>query len=67
MVKTMELVDKKVSMQTRSWVNRLERKHPTEVDYYSEMRSWLQHALLEAENDKGCKRKDLLLSLLRDL
>ena len=63
----MELADKYVSMHAQSWTNRVERRHPPKVDYYSELRSWVQHAILEAEKNKDFNKKDQLLSLLKDL
>ena len=66
-VKTMELADKYVSKPAQSWTSRAERKHPLKVDYYSELRSWLQHAMLEAEKNKDFNKKGQFLSLLKDL
>ncbi len=63
----MELVDKQVSTPTQSWTSRAERRHLPKVDYYSELRSWVQRAMLEAEKNKDFNKKDQLLSLLKDL
>jgi hypothetical protein len=63
----MELVNKQVSTPAQSRTNRVERRHPPKVDYYSELRSWVQHAILEAEKNKDFNKKDQLLSLLKDL
>jgi hypothetical protein len=63
----MELVDKQVSTPTQSWINRAERRHPPKIDYYCELRSWVQRAILEAEKNKDFNKKDQLLSLLKDL
>jgi hypothetical protein len=63
----MELVDKQVSTPTQSWTSRAERRHPPTIDYYSELRSWVQRAMLEAEKNKDFNKKDQLLSLLKDL
>jgi len=63
----MKLADKHVSTPAQSWTSRAERKHPPKVDYYSELRSWVQHAILEAEKSKGFNKRDWLLSLLKDL
>ena len=63
----MELMNKHVSTPVQSWINRTERKHPPKVDYHSELRTWLQHAILEAERNKDSGKKDLLLSFLKDL
>jgi hypothetical protein len=63
----MELADKHVITPTQSWTSRAERKHPPKVDYYSELRSWVRHAVLEAERSKDFNKKDRLLNLLKDL
>jgi len=63
----MELVNKQVSTPAQSWTSRVERKPLPKVDYYSELRSWLQRAILEAEKSKDFDKKDQLLTLLDDL
>jgi hypothetical protein len=63
----MELADKHVGTPAQSWTSRAERKHPPKVDYYSELRSWLRHAMLEAEKNKDFNKKGQLLILLTDL
>lgn len=63
----MELTDKQVGTPTRSWTSRAERRHPPKIEYYSELRSWVQHAILEAEENKDFNKKDQFLSLLKDL
>jgi hypothetical protein len=63
----MELVDKQVSTPTQSWTSRAEIRHLAKIDYYSELRSWVQRAILEAEKNKDVNKKDQLLSLLKDL
>ena len=63
----MELVNKQASTPARSLTNRVERRHLPKADYYSELRSWVQHAILEAEKNKDFNKKDQLLSLLKDL
>jgi len=63
----MEIANKQVSTPVRSWISRAERKHPPKVDYYSELTSWLQHAILEAEKNKNFNKKDQLSILLKDL
>jgi len=37
------------------------------VDYCSELRNWVQRAILEAEKNEDLNKKDQLLSLLRFL
>jgi hypothetical protein len=66
-VMIMECEDKQVGVPAQSWVIRVERKHPSEIDYYSQLRCWVQHAILEAEKSGDFKKKDRFLSLLRDL
>jgi hypothetical protein len=63
----MELVDKQMSTAARSWSNRADRRHSAMVDYSSELRSWAQHAISQAEEMKDFGKKGKFLSLLRDL
>ena len=63
----MELVDKQMSTAARSWSNRADRRHSAIVDYSSELRSWVQLAILEAEEMKDFSKKGKFLSLLEDL
>jgi len=63
----MELVDKYESTPAQSLTCRAKRKYPPKIDYYSELRSWVQHAVLEAEGNKDFNKKDRFLSLLKDL
>ena len=63
----MKLASKQLSRSAQSWINRVERKHQPKVDYYSELRDWVQHVILEAEKNKDFKKKDQFLSLLKDL
>jgi hypothetical protein len=63
----MELADKYESTPAQSSTSRAERKYPLKVDYYSELRSWVQHAVLEAERNKDINKKNRFSSLLNDL
>jgi hypothetical protein len=63
----MELTEKQVNTPAQSWISRAERNHPTKVDYYPELKSWLQRAIVQAEKNKNFSRKDQLLTLLNDL
>jgi hypothetical protein len=63
----MELINKQTGTPTQSWIGRVDRRNLPKVDYYSELRSWVQHAILEAEEKKDFNKKDALLSLLKDL
>jgi RNA-splicing ligase RtcB len=66
-VNTMELADRYASTPSQSLTSRAERKYSLKVDYYSELRSWVQHAILEAERKEDVNKRDRLLSLLKDL
>jgi len=63
----MELVDKQISKPAQSWPSRAERRHSPKVEYYSELRSWVQQVILEAEKNKDFDKKDQFLSLLEEL
>jgi len=63
----MELVKKQMSTAARSWNNRADRRHPAKVDYSSELRSWVQCVILDAEEMKDFNRKGKFLSLLENL
>jgi hypothetical protein len=63
----MELVDKQADTTIRSWIPRVNKKHPGKEDYHSELRSWVQRAILAAEKKKDFYKKGQLLNLLKDL
>ena len=63
----MELVNKQTNTAARSWSNRAERRNSAMVDYSSELRSWVQHAISQAEEMKDFSKKGKFLSLLKDL
>jgi hypothetical protein len=63
----MELIDMQVNTPAQSWLSRVEKRHPAQADYFSELRSWVQHAILEAEEKKDFNKKGKLLILLKDL
>ena len=63
----MELVNKAKRTAARSWSHRADRRHPAKVDYSSELRSWVQCAILDAEEMKDFSKKGKFLSLLEDL
>jgi len=63
----MELINKQTNTAVRSWSNRAERRSPAIADYSSELRSWVQCAILDAEETKDLGKKDRFLSLLKDL
>ncbi len=66
-VKTMEVLEEKPNRSTRTWTRRAENTHSARVDYYGELRSWVQHAILEAEKNRNSEKKGQLLSLLKEL
>ncbi|NIO38113.1 hypothetical protein GTO27_10490 [Candidatus Bathyarchaeota archaeon] len=63
----MKLANKQLRRSAQSWMNRVEKKPPLNMNYNSELRDWLQHVILEAEKNKDFKRKDQFQSLLEDL
>ncbi len=63
----MELSKKHGSMPMQSWTDRANRENPRAADYYSELRTWLQHAIIQAEKSKNSRKKDKLLTMLREL
>ncbi len=63
----MESVNKQINTPVKSWTCRVEGRHTPKIDYYSELKSWVQRAILEAERNKDFNKKDQLLSLLKDL
>ncbi len=63
----MEIVNEKSGMSIRSWARKTERKEAHEVDYYPELRTWIQHAIIEAEKINNHRKKNKLLGLLKDL
>ena len=63
----MELPNKQVNTSAQSWTGRVERRRPVTVEYFCELRSWLNRAIVEAEKDKDWDKKDQLLALLKDL
>jgi hypothetical protein len=66
-VNDMEMLEERANRSARSWTARCERKHSAEASLYPELRSWVQHAILEAERNHDFGKKDQLLSLLKEL
>ncbi len=52
----MELSDKQVSTPVKSWVSRAEGEHPP-IASYSEPRSWVKRAVVEAEKRRVHKER----------
>ena len=63
----MEIMKKQISKPARSWNQHVSGKHSAEACFYPELRSWVQHAILEAEKCGNFEKKDQLLSLLKEL
>jgi hypothetical protein len=63
----MELANKPVSSPSQSWIKKAEKRHSPRSEYYSELRSWLQHAIMEADKNGNFEKKGQLLSLLKEL
>jgi hypothetical protein len=66
-VNCMEMLKGRSSRSARSWTKRVERRHSVEAGFYPELRTWVQHAILEAEKRGDFEKKDQLLSLLKEL
>jgi len=60
-------VTKHVDTSAQLWSNRAAGEHQTSVSYHSELRSWVQRAILEAERNEDSHKKGQLLGLLDDL
>ena len=63
----MKLANKQLSRSAQSWINRVDRRHPPNVGYHSELRDWVQNVIMEAEKNKDFEKKGQFLSLLEDL
>lgn len=66
-VKTMQTMNQQLDRSTRCLTRNPERKHQPETDFYPELRSWVQNAIMEAEKRKDNNKRDRLLDLLNDL
>jgi hypothetical protein len=60
-------VGKIQTSKTQSWKRRATRTQASKIDYYSELRSWVQNALLEAERNQDSKKSAQFLNLLKEL
>lgn len=63
----MELANEQVSTPARSLTSSTERRHPSKVDYISELRCWVLHVIREAERERDFKKRARFLNLLKDL
>jgi len=63
----MKSTNKHLGRSRQSQAKKVKREHSSEVDYYSELRDWVQHVILEAEKNKDFKKKEKFLRLLEDL
>jgi hypothetical protein len=66
-VKHMNLERMQSNNQKPSWNRRTLRRHAPKMDFYSELRAWVQHALLEAERNQDTEKSEMFLSLLKEL
>jgi ribosomal protein S20 len=63
----MRLMDEQTSMPVQSRISSAEKKRLRRVDYRSELRSWVQQVILEAEKNKDVNKRDQFLVLLSEL
>lgn len=63
----MKLADRQASTAAQSWSRRADRKRLMKADYSSELRSWVKHAISQAEEMNDLSKKGKFLSLLKDL
>jgi hypothetical protein len=63
----MNLEKMQSNIQTRFWKKKADKSQASSTDYYSELRAWVQHALLEAEKNQDSKKSEQFLSLLKEL
>jgi ribosomal protein S20 len=63
----MRLIDEQTSMPVQSRISSAEKKRLRRVDYRSELRSWVQQVILEAEKNKDVNKRDQFLVLLSEL
>jgi hypothetical protein len=66
-VKNMKTTEKQASTPAQAWTRRAEIKQTPKVDYYSELNTWLLHAITDAEKNKNPTKKPQLLTLQKDL
>jgi hypothetical protein len=66
-VTTMSLEKMQSNTQTRSSNRKADRRQASKMDYHSELRTWVQNVLLEAEKNQDSKKSDMFLSLLKEL
>ena len=63
----MKSADETLDQSMQSQAKRVKRRPLSRVDYYSELRDWVQHVILGAEKHKSFKKKEKFLRLLEDL
>jgi hypothetical protein len=66
-VKTMQTTNQQLERSASCLTKKADRMHQPKADYYPELRSWVQHAILEAEKNRDLNKKDQFLELLKDL
>ena len=57
----MKSTNKHLGGSRQSQVKKVKRENSSEGDYYSELRDWVQHVILEPEKNKDFKKKEIFL------
>jgi hypothetical protein len=63
----MKTTKNQTNKRIQAWTRRAQRKQPAKTDYYTELSTWLLHAITNAEKNKNPTRKNQLLLLQKDL
>lgn len=63
----MKTTQKQVSTPTQAWTRRAEREQTPERDYYTELNTWLLHAITAAEKNQTPNKEVQPITLLQDL
>lgn len=63
----MTMENKQLDNPKQPWIGRADAMHSTGNRYSSELRSWVQHVIMEAERNNNPTKVDQFLKLLRDL
>jgi len=63
----MTIENRQLNNPKQPWIERADAMHPIRNNYSSELRSWVQHVIMEAERNNNPTKVDEFLKLLRDL
>jgi len=63
----MTIENRQLNNPKQPWIERADAMHPTRNNHSSELRSWVQHVIMEAEKNNNPTKVDQFLKLLRDL